>query len=177
MTLGQAACVLHAWLGLAFRAPFEDSISLLHLPLPPETGAALESVQPLLVQYTQRCPAGAPQPDEEEMAGWAATLRHEALGATAALRRAVEALRAEAEVGGTASGSPEMQDSDSAGQEQDSLGEGSLAAALQQVAAGIDAAEAALRAAPLDAGAAHLLQQCAARLSQLLGAGGVGDGV
>lgn len=120
------------------------------------TGQALPGVRDVIAQYVARTPNGAWQVDPEEAAAWAAALRQEALGAAPALRRAVEALRARAEA--ACNGSP-----------PEAASNGAALAAAQQVASSIQAAEAALAAAPLDPAAAQVLQQCSARLAQLLG--------
>lgn len=114
----------------------------------------------LLTQYTQRSVAEGSGPADAEVAGWAAALRQDALGAAGALRRALEAVRAQDPGDGyTTSGSPPP------GNEED----GTLAAAVQAVAASIQQAEAALQAASLDPSSAQLLRQCSDRLAQLLG--------
>ncbi len=114
----------------------------------------------LLTQYTQRSTAKGSGPGEAEVAGWAAALRQEALGAAGALRRALEVLRSQ-DPGESraASGSPPP----------DEAGNGALAAAVAAVAASIQQAEAAVQAAPLDPSSAQLLRQCFDRLEQLLG--------
>ena len=113
----------------------------------------------LLTQYTQRSVAEGSGPADAEVAGWAAALRQGALGAAGVLRRALEAVRAQDPGDGyTTSGSPP-------GNEED----GTLAAAVQAVAASIQQAEAALQAASLDPSSAQLLRQCSDRLAQLLG--------
>lgn len=164
-------------------------IRLPALPcLPVVTKEVLPGFAALLAQYTQRSPAGAPaQLQDEEAAAWAAALRQEALGAAAALRRAVEACRAaaaEAEAAGSGDddgpshGNAHSQGgAEQHGQRQQDVGSsegegaGAVAAAAEQLARAVSQLGAALRHAPLDAATAHALQQCAAQLGQLLGAG------
>lgn len=124
-----------------------------------------ESCTAVLQQYTQRCPAGNPQPSEQDLSGWAASLRQEALGAAAALRRAVEAVRAQTDA--EAAGTPDSLEEPSLAP----AGDAAVAAAVQQVMQGVQAAEAALRAAPMDAACEQALRECSARLVQLLGSG------
>lgn len=118
----------------------------------------------VLGQYMTRCPDASQQLEEQEVAGWAAALRER--GAAPALRRAVEVLRAQA---AEAAAGAEASPPDPLSQVLSPSGGGSVAAAVEQVASGIQAAEAALCTAPLDPASAQLLRQCSARLAQLLG--------
>lgn len=123
----------------------------------------LDSCAAVMQQYSERRPAGDPLASEQELAAWAAALRGDARDAAAALRRAVHAARAAAEAeaaAGAACGA-------AAG--RGSVDGNAVAAAVQQVLHGVQAAEAALRAGPLDPGAAQALRECSARLAALLG--------
>lgn len=123
----------------------------------------LEACAVVLQQYSERRHGGDPAASEQELAAWAAALRGEARDAAAALRRAVHAARAAAEAEAAAppcGGAP----ADCGG-----VGGSAVAAAVQQMLQGVQAAEAALQAGPLDPGAAQALRECSARLAALLG--------
>lgn len=150
------------------------AVPALHLHA--ETGLPGEAFTALMQQYAARSPV-APLADEE-VAAWAAALRQEALGAAAALRRAVEARRAAAGAADNAAAAepPSRLDSEPPSQEGGSPGRskggraapGAVATAANHLDGALAQLEAALAGGPLDAAVATTLQRCAARLDQLL---------
>ena len=140
----------------------------------------MESFATLLQQYTQRCPGSSSYPSDQDAAAWAAALREEALGATAALRRVLEAHRvlAAATGGGEAAASAGQLELQHQKQERRRGAEGSsgVPPAVQQLVRSVSQLEAALRGGQggsLDCAAAREVQQCLARLSHLMPASGI----
>jgi len=140
----------------------------------------VESFATLLQQYTQRCPGSSTHPSDQDAAAWAAALREEALGATAALRRLLEAHRAHqaATAGGgeaaASAGHLELQQQRQ-GRLQGAEDSSGVPPAVQQLVRSVSQLEAALRGGQggsLDGAAAREVQQCLARLSHLLPASG-----
>ena len=139
----------------------------------------MESFATLLQHYTQRCPGSSTHPSDQDAAAWAAALREEALGATAALRRLLEAHRAQAATAGggeaaASAGHLELQQQKQ-GRLQGAEDSSGVPPAVQQLVRSVSQLEAALRGGQggsLDGAAAREVQQCLARLSHLLPASG-----